>query len=380
MNDITKFVGLDVSKDTISVAVADSGRAEARFVGHYPNTLESIKKIVHQLGGESVRLEFCYEAGPTGYGLYRLLRAMNLACMVVAPSLIPTRQGDRVKTDKRDAVRLAQLLRAGELTPVWVPGETDEALRDLVRAREDAVEDRLRARHRLSKFLLRWDRRAPQGVRAWSKVHRTWLDSLQWSDARQQLVFQEYLHTIDEIEGRIGRLETAIHKEATQSDRAPVIQALQTLRGVAEITAVTLVAEVGEFQRFRSPRQFMAYAGLVPREYSSGGRRWQGEITKTGNAHLRRVLVESAWSYRYKPAVKGEIRKRQVGQSAKVQDIAWRAQNRLHHKYRKMVSKGKPVGVAVTATARELLGFVWAIACEAERAQAPDRVGVVVPS
>ncbi|CAB3391264.1 IS110 family transposase [Kyrpidia spormannii] len=380
MKDTTKFVGLDVSKDTIAVAVAEGGRGEIRFVGTYPHTVEAVHKVVKQLGGPSVRLEFCHEAGPTGYGLYRLLRAMGLSCIVVAPSLIPTRPGDRVKTDKRDAVRLAQLLRAGELTPVWVPGEVDEALRDLVRAREDAVQDRLRARHRLSKFLLRWNRRPPEGTRAWSKAHRNWLDHLSWSDVRLQTVFQEYLHALDEIEGRIQRVEAAIHEQATQSDRAPVIQALQTLRGVAEVTAVSLVAEVGEFSRFRNPRQLMAYAGLVPKEYSSGARRWQGGITKTGNAHLRRVLVEAAWSYRYKPAIKGQIRKRQEGQPAKITDIAWRAQDRLHRKYRKMVGKGKPIGVSVTAVARELLGFVWAIACEVERTCLKDGWREAIPS
>lgn len=366
MKHITKYVGLDVSKESIAVAVAENGRGEARFVGTIPNTVEAIRKLVRQLSGENVQLEFCYEAGPTGYGLYRLLRAMDLSCAVVAPSLIPVRQGDRVKTDRRDALRLAQLLRAGELTPVWVPTEADETLRDLVRAREDVIEDRLRARHRLSKFLLRHDVRAPHGVRPWSRKFRQWLDSLKWTDRRAQVVFQEYLHHLDEIDGRLQRLDAAIHLEATESERAPVIQALQALRGVAEVTATTLVAEIGEFRRFKNPKQLMAYAGLVPREYSSGQSRRQGHITKTGNAHLRRILTESAWSYRYKPALKGEIRRRQNGQSPRVQDIAWRAQDRLHRKYFRMISRGKPHNVALIAVARELLGFIWAIACEAE--------------
>ena len=315
MKSITKFVGLDVSKEKIAVAVADEGRGEPRFIGMFPHTVEAVRNLVRQLDGEGVKLEFCYEAGPTGYGLYRLLHAMDVSCTVVAPSLIPKRQGDRVKTDKRDALRLAQLFRAGELVPVFVPSEEDESLRDLVRAREDALEDRLRAKQRLSKFLLRHDRRPTKPMKTWSSTYRRWLDSLKWTDRREQMVFQEYLHQLDEIEGRLKRLEAAIHREATESERAPVIQALQTLRGVAEITAISLVAEIGDFRRFRNPKQLMAYAGLVPREYSSGSSRWQGRITKAGNSHLRRTLGEAAWSYRHRPAVKRAIKKRQEGQS-----------------------------------------------------------------
>ncbi|MFB5192718.1 IS110 family transposase [Alicyclobacillus fastidiosus] len=373
MKNITKLVGLDVSKEKIAVAVAEEGRQEPRFVGMIPNTVEAIRNLVRQLQAEDVHLEFCYEVGPTGYGLYRLLHVMELSCAVVAPSLIPTKQGDRVKTDKRDALRLAKLFRAGELTPVFVPNEENEALRDLVRAREDAIEDRLRARHQLSKFLLRHERRPQTKLRAWGKMHERWLDGLSWTDRREQIVFQEYRHHLQEIGGRISRLEAAIHMEATESERASVIQALQTLRGVAEVVATSLVAEVGEFKRFRNPKQLMAYAGLVPREYSSGSSRWQGGITKTGNSHLRRVLGEAAWCYRYKPAVKRAIKKRQEGQSPKVQDIAWWAQDRLHRKYTRMVSRGKHHNVVVTSVSRELLGFIWAIACDVENEMAVSR-------
>ncbi|GMA62209.1 IS110 family transposase [Alicyclobacillus fastidiosus] len=359
MKTTTKFVGLDVSKEKIAVAVADEGRKDSRFVGMIPHTVEAIRNLVRQLGDEDVQLEFCYEAGPTGYGLYRLLHAMELSCTVIAPSLIPIRQGDRVKTDKRDALRLAQLFRAGELTSVFVPSEENESLRDLVRAREDAIEDRLRARHQLSKFLLRHDRRPQTKLRAWGKMYERWLDGLSWTDRREQVVFQEYRHHLQEIDGRVSRLEAAIHLEATESERAPLIQALQTLRGVEEVVATSLVAEIGEFKRFRKPKQLMAYAGLVPREYSSGSSRWQGGITKTGNSHLRRVLGEAAWCYRYKPAVKRAIKKRQEGQSP---------QDRLHRKYTRMVSRGKHHNVAVTSVSRELLGFIWAIACEVENA------------
>lgn len=368
MQDGTKFVGLDVSKDEIAVGIADSGRDAPRFHGKIPNTPEAIRKLIRVLQKDT-HIEVCYEAGPTGYGLYRQLSSMEVPCIVVAPSLIPVRQGDRVKTDRRDALRLAQLLRAGELTPVWVPGKDDEALRDLVRAREDAKKDQLAARHRLLQFLLRNGVLPCQGTRNWSAKHRKWLDGLKFDNRALRLVFQEYLHHLDEISGRIVRLEQEIHIQATQSTHAPVIQALQTLRGVAEIIATSLVAEIGEFSRFRSPRQLMAYAGVVPKEYSSGLSRKQGGITKTGNSHVRHVLTEAAWSYRYTPAVKGAIRKRQEGQPAQVQNIAWKAQNRLHSKYIRMVLKGKPHTVTVTAVARELLGFIWAIGCSAEHSQ-----------
>jgi len=364
MQNTTKYVGLDVSKELIAVAVADEG-GDPRFLGNIRNTPEAVRKTLTKIG-ESACLEVCYEAGPTGYGLYRQLKQLGISCLVAAPSLIPRRPGDRVKTDRRDALRLAQLLRAKELTAVWVPTEDDEALRDLVRARQDAKEDLLAARHRLSKFLLRNNIMPPMGVRSWSTKHRQWLGSLKWDRRAQQITFQEYWHAIDEIEERIKRLESEIHAQATDSGHAPVIQALQTLRGVAEVTAVSLVAEVGQFSRFRSPKQLMAYAGLVPREYSTGGSRWQGGITKTGNTHLRFAITESAWSYRYKPALKGEIRKRQEGKSPQAQSVAWKAQDRLHRKYSKMLSRGKNSGVAITAVARELLGFVWAIACEVE--------------
>lgn len=372
MEGITKFVGLDVSKASIQVAVADAGRTPARRWGVVPNSPEAVRKLMAKLGTPE-ELMVCYEAGPTGYGLYRQLKKMGIACSVVAPSLTPRRPGDRVKTDRRDAVRLAQLLRAGELVSVWVPGEGDEALRDLVRAREDAKEDLLRAKHRLTKFLLRHGRSAPQGVRAWTAAYRRWLDTVQWEEPALNMVWGEYLHAIDELQERVKRLEAEIHVQATTSTRAPVIQALQTMRGVAEVTATTLVAEVGEFRRFAHPRQLMAYAGLVPSEHSTGGSRRQGGITKTGNRHLRRILVEAAWSYRHRPAVKTTVRGRQAGQPARVRDIAWKAQDRLHRKYTRLLARGKPVGAAVTAVARELLGFVWAIACLVETGWLAER-------
>ena len=366
MKDITKFVGLDVHQDTIAVGVADRGGGRGRYWGTIPHRAEAVRKLMSQLGRKE-QLMVCYEAGPTGYELQRLLAGMGIRCVVVAPALTPTRPGDRVKTDRRDAVRLAELLRAGELTPVWVPGEEDEALRDLVRAREDAKQDLLRARHRLSKFLLRHGIRPPQGVRRWSGRYREWLEGLELGQPVLQRVLREYVHAIDEIEERLKRLEAEIHEQATASVHAPVIQALQALRGVGEVVAVTAVAEVGSFLRFARARQLMAYAGIVPSEYSSGARRRRGAITKTGNAHLRRVLVEAAWSYRHPPALKAKIRQRYEGQPPEVQRIAWKAQERLCRRYRRMIARGKPPAVAATAVARELVGFMWAIACWVER-------------
>ncbi|MFS0821532.1 IS110 family transposase [Bacillus sp. 1P02SD] len=303
---------------------------------------------------------------PTDYPLYRFLISLGIECFVIAPSLIPSKPGERIKTDRRDAIRLAQLFRAGELTSIYVPTEDDEALRDLVRAREDAKEDELRAKHRLTKFLLRHDIKPPVGVRKWTHKFREWLNALKFTRSTSSVVFQEYYHQLQEIEQRIKRLEEEIQLQATEGVHAPVIQALQTLRGVTTITATSLVAEIGSFKRFATPKQFMSYVGLIPSEYSSGESRRQGKITKTGNKHVRRLLVEAAWSYRYQPAVKGELKRRQEGQSAAVQAISWKAQNRLHKKYFRLLSRGKESGKAITAVARELAGFIWAVIQEVE--------------
>lgn len=288
--------------------------------------------------------------------------------MVVAPSLIPKQAGNRVKTDRRDAQRLAELLRAGELTSVWVPGEEDEALRDLVRAREDAKEDLLRSKHRLRKLLLRHGIQEPVGVRAWSAKYRVWLKGLKFEFSALQTTFDEYRLNIEEIESRIGRLESEIHTEAEESKHAPVIKAIQAFRGVQEIAAATMVAEVGSFLRFGKASQVMAYSGAVPSKYSSGAEVRRGKITKTGNSHLRSIAIECAWSYRYPATMSAAIKKRQEGLPASVQAIAWKAQIRLHKKYRHLIlDKRKSAQVAITAVARELLGFIWAAACEVER-------------
>ncbi|WP_077621189.1 IS110 family transposase [Sediminibacillus massiliensis] len=365
MDDTTKYVGLDVSKDKIAVAVADEGRSKPRYVGMIDYTVEAIRKLMKKLG-EPELLQVCYEAGPTGYGLYRLLKSMDIECEVIAPSLIPQKPGERVKTDKRDAIKLATLYRAGELTPIYVPTENDEALRDLVRAREDVKEDELRAKHRLTKFLLRNEIHPPKGTRTWTAKYWDWLDSLKFERSASRVTFQEYLQQLKEYQQRLKILESEMEEQAKESVHAPMIQTLMTLRGIALITATSLVAEVGSFSRFQTPKQFMAYTGLVPSESSSGLTRNLGEITKTGNRHVRRLLIEAAWSYRYQPAVKGELKKRQKGHPTNVLGVSWKAQNRLHKKYFRLLGRGKESGKAIAAVARELAGFIWAISREAD--------------
>ncbi|AZB42459.1 IS110 family transposase [Bacillus sp. FJAT-42376] len=365
MQDTIKYVGLDVSKENIAVAVAEEGREAPRYWGVIPHTPEAVKKLMKKLGSPK-SLRVCYEAGPTGYPLYRLLLTLDIHCSVIAPTLIPKRPGDRIKTDRRDSVRLAQLYRAGELTSVYVPTPEDEALRDLVRCREDVKEDELRVKHRLSKFLLRNDIKPPAGVNKWTTKYFRWLDTLHFENSSLRVTFQEYYYQLKEIGQRLLRLEEEIRVHSNEGVHALKIQALQCLRGVALVTASSVVAEIGSFKRFPTPNHFMGYVGLIPSEYSSGESRRQGNITKTGNRHVRRLLVEAAWSYRYKPAVKGELARRQSGQSPTIQSISWKAQNRLHQKYYRLLSRGKESSKAITAVARELAGFIWAVMQEVE--------------
>jgi len=365
-----KFVGLDVHAETISVAVAEQD-GEIRPLGMIANREESIRKLVKKLGPVE-ELWFCYEAGPTGYVLYWQLTRMGAKCEVVAPTLVPVKAGDRVKTDRRDALKLARNYRAGELTAVWVPDAAHEALRDLVRAREAAKQDELRARHRLSKFLLRHGRRAPMGVKAWTMKYLEWVKrEVHFEQMAQEATLLDYLHEVEHGAARIARLDNAITeavKSAPPQMRA-VIEALQALRGIAHVSAVTVVAEVGELSRFARATQLMAYGGIVPSEDSSGERPRRGNITKTGNAHLRRVVVEAAWAYRHRPSVGAKLRKRQAHVSEEIKEISWKAQQRLHQRYRKLLAKGKSKGVVMTAVGRELLGFIWAIGIQAETAQ-----------
>ena len=372
MNNV-RFVGLDVHAETIAVAVAEPN-GEVRALGMIPNRPESIRKLVKKLGPVE-QLRICYEAGPTGYVVYWELTGLGVPCEVVAPTLVPVKAGDRVKTDRRDAMKLARSYRAGDLTPVWVPDAAHEALRDLVRAREAAKKDQLRARHRLGKFLLRHGWRPPTAMTPWTQTHLTWVKTVQCEHAAQEAARLDYLHEVEHMAERIERLERAIDdavKTAPARMRA-VIEALQALRGVALVSAVTIVSEVGELSRFTRPRQLMGYSGAVSSEDSSGARIRRGAITKTGNAHLRRVVIEAAWAYRYRPAVGATLRKRQATVGPEVKEIAWKAQHRLHARYRHLIAKGKCKQHVVTAVGRELLGFIWAIGVqvEAQRRNAP---------
>ncbi len=365
---VVRFVGLDVHAASIAVAVAEK-EGEVRSLGVIPNRAESVRKLVKRLG-EAGPWRACYEAGPTGYALYWQLTGLGIDCQVVAPTLVPMKAGDRVKTDRRDAQRLAQSLRAGDLTAVWVPDAAHEALRDLVRAREAAKKDQLRARHRLGKFLLRQGRRAAENMKPWTGRYFDWIRSqVRFEQFAQQVTLEDYLGEVDHLGQRIQRLEKAIDEavEAAPESMRAVVEALQALRGVAKVTAVTIVSEVGQLSRFAKPRQLMGYSGAVASEHSSGQRTHRGGITKTGNAHLRRVLIEAAWSQRYTPVLSKQLRKRQEGLSAEVQEIATKARHRLHARYRRLVARGKTKQQVVTAVARELLGFVWAIGVEVER-------------
>jgi transposase len=373
---IRRFVGLDVHADTIVAAIAEKQEA-VRRMGIIPNREESIRQLVKRLN-QGGAWTACYEAGPTGYTLYWQLTRLGIPCVVIAPTLVPTKAGDRVKTDRRDADRLAACFRAGQLTAVWVPDEEHEALRDLIRGREAAKQDQLRARHRLGKFLLRHGKRPPQTMRAWTQSYLAWIQREVKFDHRSlQVTLEDYLNEVEHAGVRIERLEKAIDEAVEQApeNMQELIQALQALRGIAKIGAVTIVAEVGTLSRFEHPSQLMGYSGVVSSEHSSGGKIRRGAITKTGNAHIRRVIVEAAWSQRYKPVLSLMMRKRQEGLSAEVQEIASKARHRLHLRYMRLLGKGKLKQQVVTAVAREMLGFIWAIGVSVERAQAAKAKG-----
>jgi transposase len=366
------FVGLDVHAETIAVAVAEQG-GEVRSLGVIPNRLESVRKMVHKLGPVQ-HLRACYEAGPTGYVLYWQLTQLGVACEVIAPSLVPTKAGDRVKTDRRDAEKLARCHRAGELTAVWVPNAAQEALRDLVRAREAAKKDQLKARHRLGKFLLRHGRRRPDGIKAWTKKHREWIKShVRFKEAALEATLADYVDEVDHVATRIVKLEKAIDEAIRQAppEIRVVIEALQALRGVAQTTAASIVSEVGSLSRFPTAPDVMGYSGLVPSEHTTGNRVQRGGLTKTGNGHLRRVLVEAAWAYQHRPNVIGHLLRRQkdLALSDEVKAIAWKAQQRLHKRYKTMAARGKNKNQIVAALGRELLGFIWAIGVRTEQQQ-----------
>jgi len=357
-----KFVGLDVHKKVITVAIADEDRrTRARVYGSIVNDLDALDKFCRKMVSTSSQLHFVYEAGPSGYGIHRHLTEKGLDCMVAAPSLIPKRSGDRIKTDHRDAVMLARLHRAGELTGAYVPDSRDEAMRDLTRAREDAVAAAKRAKQQLKAFLLR-HRVAFNGRSQWSKTYFNWLASIAMPYPAQQVALQEYINTVHENLERVERLTDQIRQLAPTWRLYPIVRALQAARGVSLIVSVTLLAELGDLSRFENPSQLMAHLGLVPSEHSSGDSIRRGPITRTGNGRARKVLVEAAWTYRMQARVSQMLLRRQQGLPEQVCRIAWKAQLRLCTRYRRLTARGKAKQQVVVAIARELSGFLWAIA------------------
>ena len=364
------FVGFDTSKLRNSAAIADGGRdGEVRFVGEIENTEAAVAKLVRKLAGQYDRLTFCYEAGPTGYGLYRI-ESLGHACIVVAPSLIPKKPGDRVKTNRRDAMSLAKLLRANQLTAVWVPEQGHEAMRDLTRARESAMMDLRAKRQQVSAFLLRLGRHYPQTKKTWTKAHMNWLASQKFAYREQRLVFEEMMLAVRQAKERLLRLEQAIRDAVPEWSLAEVVTALMAMRGIDVIAAATFLAEIGDLSRFETPHQLMAYLGLVPSEDSTGDTIRRGSITKAGNRRARRIVVECSWSYQHPPRV-GQHKQQKVDAAPQaVQEIAWKAQCRLHKRYRALIRNGKLKTVAITAVAREFAGFIWAVGREISIASA----------
>ena len=358
----TLYVGMDVHKESIAVAyVAQDHGADVVFLGSIGTRQCDIDQLIRKMQSKATHLVFVYEAGPCGYWLYRYLTKKGHICCVVAPSLIPKKAGDRVKTDRRDAIQLARLMRSGDLTPIYIPSAEDEAIRDLSRAREDAIRDLKAAKVRLKAFLLRHDIRYT-GRATWRPAHLRWLSEVICATPAQQIVFQEYVRAVSEHTERLERLEQELQAQTKTWRLLPVVEALQALRGVQFTVAVTIVAELGDLTRFDNPRQLMSYLGLIPAEYSSGERRHQSSITKAGNSHARRALIEGAWAYRYPAKVSRHLQLRLEQLPKSIQDISWKAQVRLCKRYRKLTARGKNDNLVVVAIARELIAFMWAIA------------------
>jgi transposase len=355
------FVAFDTSKLRNAVAIAEAGRSgEVRFVGEIDNTAAATGKLVKKLAAQYGRLSFCYEAGPTGYGLYRQITSLGHDCIVVAPSLIPKKAGDRVKTNRRDALGMVTQFRAGELTAVWVPDPRHEAMRDLTRTRGAAVEDLRRKRQHISSFLLRLGLHYA-GKKSWTKTHMNWLASQKLEHAEQRIAFEEMLLAVRQAQERIARLEEAIRVAVPDWSLAEVVEALIAMRGIDMVSATAFLAEIGDLSRFRTPRELMAYLGLVPSEHSTGDTVKRGPITKAGNRRARRILVECSWAYRHPPRVGRKKEDKVAAAPRAAREIAWKAQHRLYARYRALTRRGKLKTVVVTAIARELSGFIWAI-------------------
>lgn len=355
------FVGIDTSKLKNAVAIAEAGRnGEVRYLGEWDNTEAATRKLVAKLAAKYDKLTFCYEAGPTGYGLHRLIESLGHTNIVVAPSLIPRKPGDQVKTNRRDAEGLSRNLRAGELTAVWVPDERHEAMRDLSRARGSAVDDLKRKRQEISSLLLRLGLHYPKPT-TWSKAHYNWLAAVKLAERETRFVLEELMLAERQARERVERIEGAIRAAVPEWSLSAVVVALQAMRGINLVSAVTIMAEIGDLRRFTRAAELMGYLGLVPREDSTGDKVKRGGITKAGNARARTTLVESSWTYRHPPRVGREKQAKVDAAPEAVRDIAWKAQTRLTEKYRTLVRKGKRPCVAATAVARELAGFIWAV-------------------
>lgn len=365
--DYSLYVGLDVHKETIAIAVAWPGRGEPEYRGEIPNRPKAVEKLMRRLSEEvgGAVVLFCYEAGPCGYGLYRQIIGVGHECQVVAPSLIPRKPSERIKTDRRDALKLAKALRSGDLTAVWVPDQEQEAMRDLTRARDDMKGQERKARQQLNAFVLRQGHAWPSGKTRWTQTHYNWLESLKLEHPWLQMVLQEYIDAVKAASRRVADLTDQMMQVLPQWSLAPVVSSLVALRGIDKIAAMVLLAELGDISRFESPRQLMAYLGLVPSEHSSGSRRRLGGITLAGNGHARRMLVESAWSYRFPARQTMHLKRKAVAASGEAKAIAWRAQKRLCGRYRTLTQAGKSTKLVCVAIARELAGFIWDIVrCE----------------
>jgi len=360
MQEGTTYVGLDAHQESTngSIILARGEVVEDRFA----TTPEGIRRWVRRLKRRCKdRILCCYEAGPLGYGLQRTLVSLGVECIVIAPSLIPSKPGDRIKTDRRDALKLAQLLAAGLLTEVHVPTPDQEAIRDLCRARGSVKGDQKRIQHRLSKFLLRRAIRWTSGRKMWTGAHRKWLRGLRLEHAADQDILDDHLLALEQNEGRLAALDEKLAHWATQEPYAESVAWLRCFRGIDTLTALSVVAEIHDWRRFPSPRALMAYLGMVPSESSSGGKFQRGGLTKAGNSRVRRLLIESSWHYRHRPSVGYRLAKRRVGQPAEIIAIADRAQQRLHRRYARLSARGKSHNVVIAAVGRELVGFLWAV-------------------